>query len=261
MGIDPAHTPIPVLPAVHYTMGGILADGTTASSLPGLYSVGECSSVGIHGANRLGSNSLTELCVFGKVTGTEAAKFARSVTVSNPAAIAKQARAAAARALAIVDKPGSTERIAVLRTEMAQSMESGCGIYRTGSTMQATCDKLDELKVRYRNLKLDDRSRVYNTEWLLAIELGYLLDVAQSMACSAINRRESRGSHQRLDGFEQRDDVNYLKHSLAIYSPDGAPRIDYGPVKITKSQPGTRAYGAAGVQADEARKKREPAHG
>jgi fumarate reductase flavoprotein subunit len=261
MGIDPAHTPIPVLPAVHYTMGGILADGTTASSLPGLYSVGECSSVGIHGANRLGSNSLTELCVFGKVAGTEAAKFARSVTVTNSAAIAKQARAAAARALAIVDKPGSTERIAVLRTEMAQSMESGCGIYRTGSTMQATCDKIDELKVRYRNLKLDDRSRVYNTEWLLAIELGYLLDVAQSMACSAINRRESRGSHQRLDGFEQRDDVNYLKHSLAIYSADGAPRIEYGPVKITKSQPGTRAYGAAGVQADEARKKREPAHG
>ena len=260
MGIDPAHTPIPVLPAVHYTMGGILADGKTASSMPGLYSVGECSSVGIHGANRLGSNSLTELCVFGKVAGVEAAKFARTVTVNDPSAIAKQAMAAQARALGIVDQSRGTERIAVLRTEMAKSMESGCGIYRMGETMQATCDKIDELKERYRNLKLDDRSRVYNTEWLLGIELSYLLDVAQAMAYSAFNRKESRGSHQRLDGFEQRDDARYLKHSLAYHTGQGAPRIEYGDVKITKSQPGTRAYGAAGVAADEDRKKEKAAH-
>ena len=260
MGLDPAHTPIPVLPAVHYTMGGIVADGTTASTLPGLYSVGECSSVGIHGANRLGSNSLTELCVFGKVAGIAAAQYAKSVTIGNRDAIARQAAAAQARALAIADKPGGTERIAVLRTEMAKSMESGCGIYRLGKTMQETCDKIDELKQRYRNLQLDDHSRVYNTEWLLAIELGYLLDVAQSMVYSAINRKESRGSHQRLDGFEERDDVNYLKHSLAFYAGDGPPRLEYGGVKITRSQPGTRAYGAAGVQADEAR-KHGAAHG
>ena len=259
MGIDPAHECIPVLPGVHYTMGGILADGKTASSLPGLYSVGECSSVGIHGANRLGSNSLTELIVFGKVAGVEAVKFAKSVAISNPGAIQKQAEAAQARALGLVGKPGGTERLAVLRDEMAKSMESGCGIYRLGTTMQATCDKIDELRQRYKNLKLEDKSKVYNTEWLLGIELGYLLEVAQSVVCSAISRKESRGSHQRLDGFGERDDVNYLKHSLAYYAGDGPPRIEYGDVKITKSKPATRAYGAAGVKAEAEKHKHEGA--
>jgi fumarate reductase flavoprotein subunit len=262
LGIDPVHAPVPVLPAVHYTMGGILAYGNTASSLPGLYSVGECSSVGIHGANRLGSNSLTEIIVFGKVAGVEAAKFAKTVAISNPAAIQKQAEAAQARALGIVNKSGGTERVAVLRTEMAKSMESGCGIYRLGATMQATCDKIDELRQRYKNLKLDDRSKAWNTDWLLAIELGYLLEVAQAIVYSAINRKESRGSHQRLDGYEQRDDANYLKHTLAYYTGDGAPRIEYGEVKITKSKPGTRAYGAAGEKAEqEERKQQGAAHG
>ncbi|MBK9605774.1 MAG: fumarate reductase (quinol) flavoprotein subunit [Betaproteobacteria bacterium] len=259
LGVDPAHTPIPVLPAVHYTMGGILADGKTASSLPGLYSVGECSSVGIHGANRLGSNSLTELIVFGKVAGVEAAKFARSVSISNPAAIEKQAEAARTRALDVVTQSRGKERLAVLRTEMAQSMENGCGIYRLESDMQATCDKLRELRERYRNLKIDDHSKVYNTEWLLSIELGYLLEVAEAIVHSALNRKESRGSHQRLDGFEERDDVNYLKHSLAYYTGDGPPRIEYGDVKITKSTPGTRAYGAAGEEAEAAEREREGA--
>jgi len=160
-----------------------------------------------------------------------------------------------------VSKSGGSERIAVLRNEMAKSMEDGCGIYRLGTTMQATCNKIDELRQRYKNLKLDDKSKVYNTEWLLGIELGYLLDVAQVIVYSAFNRKESRGSHQRLDGFEQRDDVNYLKHTLAYYNGDGAPRIEYGDVKITKSKPGTRAYGAAGVKADEERKKQGAANG
>ena len=261
MGVDPAHTPIPVLPAVHYTMGGILADGKTASSLPGLYSVGECSSVGIHGANRLGSNSLTELVVFGKVAGVEAATFAKSVAISNPGALQLQAEMVCQRALGIVTKSGGTERLAVVRSEMAKSMEDGCGIYRLGPDMQATCDKIDELKQRYKNLKIDDHSKAWNTEWLLAIELGYLLDVAQAIVYSAINRKESRGSHQRLDGFEQRDDVNFLKHSLAYYAGDAAPRIAYGDVKITKSRPGTRAYGAAGEKAEEERRKHGAAHG
>jgi fumarate reductase flavoprotein subunit len=259
LGVDPAQTPIPVLPAVHYTMGGILADGRTASSLPGLYSVGECSSVGIHGANRLGSNSLTELIVFGKVAGVEAAKFAKSTTISNPGAIAKQAEAAQARALGVVSGSGGKERMAVLRTEMAQSMEDGCGIYRLQADMQATCDKLRELRERYKQLKIDDHSKVYNTEWLLAIELGYLLEVAEAIVHSALHRKESRGSHQRLDGYEQRDDVNFLKHSLAYYTGDGAPRIEYGDVKITKSRPGTRAYGAAGEKAEAEEREREGA--
>ena len=126
--------------------------------------------------------------------------------------------------------------------------------------MQATCDKLAELKQRFSNVQVDDHSKGWNTDWLLAIELGYQLDVAQAMAHSALSRRESRGSHQRLDGFEQRDDVNFLQHSLARYTGDDAPDISYGPVKITSSPPGTRAYGAAGDKADAERKAKELAH-
>ena len=263
LGVDPARSPIPVLPAVHYTMGGIAADGRTASPLPGLYSVGECSSVGIHGANRLGSNSLTELLVFGKVAGVQAAAYAKRTPHGDAAVLAALAEQARLRAQALARQRASRssgERIATLRSEMARSMEEGCGIYRSATTMQATCDKLAELKQRYKNVQLDDGSKAWNTEWLLAIELGYQLDVAQAMAHSALERRESRGSHQRLDGYEARDDVNFLKHSLAYYAGGDAPRIAYGPVTITHSPPGTRAYGAAGEQADAARKAQEAAH-
>jgi fumarate reductase flavoprotein subunit len=258
LGVDPAKEPIPVLPAVHYTMGGITADGLTAAPLPGLYSVGECSSVGIHGANRLGSNSLTELLVFGKVAGVQAAAYAKSLPHANTDKIVKLAEQSRSQAAALVSRTDGTEKIATLRKEMAKSMEEGCGIYRTAATMQSTCDKLAELKQRYQKVRIDDHSKAWNTEWLLGIELGYLLDVAQAMAHSAINRKESRGSHQRLDGFEARDDVNFLKHSLATYRGADAPTISYGPVKITTSQPATRAYGAAGEEAD--RKAKEAAH-
>jgi fumarate reductase flavoprotein subunit len=250
LGVDPAREPIPVLPAVHYTMGGITADVNTAAPLAGLYSAGECSSVGIHGANRLGSNSLTELLVFGKVAGAEAARYALSTQHGNPSALGALAGAARERALAVVAPRAGGERIATLRREMAQSMEEGCGIYRSAATMQATCDKLAELKQRYRRVRVDDNSSGWNTERLLALELGYQLDVAQSMAHSALQRKESRGSHQRLDGYEQRDDVNFLQHSLATFQGDDAPRIGYGPVKITRLLPGIRAYGEAGEHYD-----------
>jgi fumarate reductase flavoprotein subunit len=251
LGVDPAKEPIPVLPAVHYTMGGIMADGRTAAPLPGLYSAGECSSVGIHGANRLGSNSLTELLVFGKLAGVEAAAFARKHNYGDSAAIAALAEEVRGHALSLVTRPSGGERIATLRKEMAQCMEDGCGIYRSAETMRAACAKLAELKARYQHLHLDDHSRAWNTEWLLGIELGYLLDVAQAIAHSALQREESRGSHQRLDGFTERDDARFLKHSLAFYAgAEAPPRIAYGDVKITSSPPGTRAYGAAGEKAD-----------
>ncbi|HLA34333.1 MAG TPA: fumarate reductase (quinol) flavoprotein subunit [Rhodocyclaceae bacterium] len=264
LGVDPAHAPIPVRPAVHYTMGGIMVDGRCAAPLPGLYAAGECSSVGIHGANRLGSNSLSELCVFGKVAGEEAAKYSKSAKASATDLLLKQAAAVEMQALELRARTDGTERIATLRKEMAETMESGCGIYRLESSMQVTCDKIAELRQRFKKVKVEDKSSVWNTEWLLAIELGYQLDVAQAMAHSAINRRESRGAHQRLDGYEQRDDANFLKHSQAHFNGDDAPRIDLGDVKITKSQPGVRAYGAAGEQADKERKaeqERKTQHG
>ena len=244
LGIDPAKQPIPVCPGVHYTMGGILVNLETASQLPGLFAGGECASAGIHGANRLGSNSLSELGVFGKMAGIKAAAFARSVAAAPITALQRQAQDVEHRMLSLIVADGGAERLAVLRDEMARSMEAGCGIYRIGAEMQATCDTIATLKERYRGLRLDDRSRAWNTEWLSAIELGYQLDVAEAIAHSAINRRESRGAHQRLDGFDTRNDASFLKHTLAHYRPDGPPHIDYGPVTITRSPPGRRVYGA-----------------
>ncbi len=256
LGVDPAKTPIPVRPAVHYTMGGINVDGKCATPLAGLFAVGECSSVGIHGANRLGSNSLAELCVFGKVAGEAAAQYAKSVAPRassdsyKTSTLYKQAEAARQKAMHIVDKGRGTERIATLRREMAETMEQGCGIFRMGDEMQRTCDKLAELRQRFKNVNVEDKSRVFNTEWLLAIELGYQLEVAQAIAISALHRKESRGAHQRLDGFTKRDDVNYLKHSLATFAGDLPPVISYGSVTITHSHPAVRAYGAAGEAVD-----------
>jgi len=247
-GVDAAKEPIPVCPAVHYTMGGILTNVRCETPLAGLYAAGECASVGIHGANRLGSNSLVEIVVFGKVAGEGAARYAASHENSFPEA-EKLAKASAERALSLL-KVEQGERLATLRDEMRDSMEAGVGIYRKADTLRTACDKLAELKARYRRgVRLDDRSRTFNTEWLTAIELGFMLDVAQAMAHSALERRESRGAHVRLDGFEQRDDASYLKHTLATCSAEGAPTIGYMPVNITKSRPEARVYGGAGKQA------------
>ncbi|PKH08244.1 fumarate reductase (quinol) flavoprotein subunit [Moritella sp. Urea-trap-13] len=245
VGVDPVHEPIPVRPTVHYTMGGIATNAKTATSLAGLYAIGECASVGLHGANRLGSNSLTELAVFGQLAGQEAAKYAKNNQHQDIAPLKLQAEAVIKRMNDLLHSDGS-EKSAVIRQEMGDCMEEGVGIYRTEESMQKTIDKLAELKQRYKNVKVEDKSSVFNTDFLYTIELGYLLDTAEAMAHSAILRQESRGSHQRIDGFEARDDDKFLKHSMAYYQADKAPKIDYSEVKITKSQPAVRAYGAAG---------------
>lgn len=248
VGVDPVHEPIPVRPTVHYTMGGIATDAKTATSLAGLYAIGECASVGLHGANRLGSNSLTELAVFGQLAGQEAANYASSNQHQDVAPLKAQAETVIKRMDELLHSDG-TENVAAIRQEMGDCMEEGVGIYRTQESMQKTIDKLAELKQRYKNIKVEDKSSVFNTDFLYTIELGYLLDTAEAMAHSAILREESRGSHQRIDGFEARDDEKFLKHSLAYYQADKAPIIDYSDVKITKSQPAVRAYGAAGDKA------------
>ncbi len=244
VGVDPVHEPIPVRPTVHYTMGGIETDKYCATQLAGLYAVGECASSGLHGANRLGSNSLAELLVFGKVAGEHAAKFAADNEHQSIEDILAVAEKTKARLLKQFDGD-SSESIADLRAEMGKTMEAGVGIYRTEEGIQNACNIIAKLKIRYRNINLHDDSSVFNTEWFSALELGYLLDIAQTMAHSALNRKESRGSHQRLDGFVERDDVNYLKHSLAYYQENDAPKISYSSVTITKSQPAKRVYGAA----------------
>jgi fumarate reductase flavoprotein subunit len=246
VGVDPVVSPIPVRPAVHYTMGGILCNGRTETPLAGLYAAGECSSVGVHGANRLGSNSLAEIVVFGKVAGECAAQYAQGAPAVRNDAVHKQADAIQARLLGLVGREKG-ERFATIRDEMYNAMEKGVGIYRDAASMQSACDKLAGLRERYRaGLKLDDRNRAFNTEWLSAIELGFTLDVAEVIAQSALHRKESRGAHTRLDKYSQRDDENYLKHTLAYRTEDGPPRLEYTPVTITKSAPKTRVYGGEG---------------
>jgi fumarate reductase flavoprotein subunit len=249
LGIDPAEAPIPVCPAVHYTMGGIATDSRTATAMPGLYACGECSSVGIHGANRLGSNSLAELCVFGRVAGEEAARYAREAPVADAGALSRQADAVEQRAVAMLTREDGRDRLATLRDAMGEAMEEGVGIYRSADGMRTACERLAELKDRHARVRLDDRTRSFNTEWLTALELGFQLDVAEAMAWSALERRESRGAHQRLDEHSRRDDARFLRHTLAYRQADGPPRLDYQPVNITRLPPAERVYGAAAKQA------------
>jgi fumarate reductase flavoprotein subunit len=244
-GVDPVTAPIPVRPAVHYTMGGIKTDLTTATSVEGLYAVGECASSGLHGANRLGSNSLTEIVVFGKQAGVHAAAYATENQITGQAAMESRAAALEEKVRVLRTSTSGSERTATLRKEMGLTMEEGAGIYRTGETLQLTCDKLSELRERFKHVKLDDHSNVFNTELFMALELEAMIETASSMVHSALNRKESRGSHQRIDGYEERDDVNFLKHSLAYYNPDSDPTIKYEDVCITTSQPAERVYGGA----------------
>ena len=233
-------------------MGGIETNGQCETRIKGLFAVGECASVGLHGANRLGSNSLAEFVVFGRVAGEHAAERAKAFKGWNEDNIKRQISDVEARIQALLDNDG-TESWSDIRTEMGHTMEAGCGIYRKEDLMQTTIDKLTELKARYKKVGIKDKGKVFNTDLLYAIEVGYGLEVAEAMAQSAIRRKESRGAHQRLDeGCTTRDDENFLKHTLSFYQEDAAPVIDYSSVKITKSQPKARLYGAA---ADEAAAK------
>ncbi|RJT53303.1 fumarate reductase (quinol) flavoprotein subunit [Rahnella variigena] len=244
VGVDPITDPIPVRPTAHYTMGGIETDAQCETRIKGLFAVGECSSVGLHGANRLGSNSLAELVVFGRMAGEKAAERAvEAKDTGNSAALDAQVCDIENRLVALMAQEGD-ESWAAIRDEMGLAMEEGCGIYRTTELMQKTVDKLAELKERFKRVKIQDTSSVFNTDLLYTIELGHGLEVAECMAHSALHRRESRGAHQRLDeGCTERDDVNFLKHTLAFYQPDSAPRLEYGDVKITTLPPAKRVYG------------------
>jgi fumarate reductase flavoprotein subunit len=242
MGVDPVKDPVPVRPVVHYMMGGIDTDIKAATTLPGLYAAGECACVSINGANRLGSNSLTELLVFGRRAALSAIEYLQSgARLAGEAALAAKAGAAQARVRELMQRSGGTETVAGLRKEMMKTMEEHAGIYRSGEGLVAACAKLAELRKRYKALELHDKTNVYNTDLLQALELGSMLDCAEAVVQSALARKESRGAHQRLD-FAERDDKNFLRHSLARHHPSEPPRIDFRDVVITKSQPGVRDY-------------------
>src|SRR5437899_1577684 len=242
VGIDPVHEPIPVRPVVHYMMGGVHTDVSGATPVPGLYAAGEAACVSINGANRLGSNSLTECLVFGARAGRHAAAFAAQRPPRDRAALVAQARDEAQRVAAtFIRKDTGAERVAALRAEMTRAMEEGVGIYRDEASVRKTCDVLHALRDRFPNVRLDDRSLSFNTEPRTAQELDFMLDVAAAVAHSALARTESRGSHQRTD-HPRRDDTRFLKHTLA-YRTDGPPRIDYLDVVITRRPPAERVYG------------------
>ncbi len=242
VGIDPVREAIPVRPVVHYMMGGIHTDLDGATPMAGLYAAGEVACVSINGANRLGSNSLPECLVFGARAGRHAARFVREHSPGDRATLTTLARDEARRiAERYLSKKGGRERIAGLRTEMQTAMESGAGIFRDDATLRQTCATLADLQGRMGQLRLDDHSRSFNTELTAALELEFMVDIAEAVAHSALARTESRGSHQRTD-YPRRDDARFLKHTL-IYRTDGAPRTELLAVGITRWPPGERVYG------------------
>lgn len=245
--IDPVHEMIPVRPVVHYMMGGIHTDNNGATTLEGLYAAGETACVNINGANRLGSNSLTELLVFGARAGRSAAGFALGLS-GKKAISATDLEALSADEGRRIEKMffsengNRSETVAVIRNEMHKAMEDGAGIYRTEESLKTSQAVIKQLQERFQKISVLDDSYTFNTELISAIELSYMLDVAETIIQSALKRTESRGSHQR-DDYPDRDDHNFLSHSLAFKSNDGLPKIEYKPVSITKWPPGERKYG------------------
>ncbi len=242
LGVDMVTDPVPVRPVVHYTMGGIHTDRAGRTPVAGLFAAGECACVSINGSNRLGSNSLTECLVFGREAGQVAARELVDAEAVDLKAAEAQAQASQQDLKALFMRSGTGESVAGLRREMNDVMDDGAGIYRSEESLKNACDKTAELRGRFDDLALEDKSNVYNTDLIQALELKSMIDIAETMAHSALNRRESRGSHQRLD-FTARDDDSFLKHTMAHRQPEGTPEITYRDVVITSSQPGTRVYG------------------
>ncbi|MDO6695647.1 fumarate reductase (quinol) flavoprotein subunit [Aliiglaciecola sp. 3_MG-2023] len=246
VNVDPVKEPIPVRPAVHYTMGGITTNAQCETSIKGLFAAGECASVGLHGANRLGSNSLSELLVFGRLAGEQAVIFSQQQELTPKADLEEHFQAQQQRINTLRNQQGRENWVAIKR-QLIKSMEEGCGIYREQAGMQSTLNTIRELKIRYQQISLKDKSLGYNTELLQCIEVGFGLDVAEATCLAALQRRESRGAHQRLDeGCTTRDDEQFLQHSLVYHQANGDAHLSWQPVDISLLPPATRAYGDAG---------------
>jgi len=241
VGIDPVHEPIPVRPVVHYTMGGVGTDINGNTSVPGLFAAGEVACITINGANRLGSNSLTECLVFGATSGRAAAQHAleQKPVAANPVnLLVEEERKRIAEGF--LQKKGGAEQVSTLRGEMNLTMEENCGVYRTREGIQTACTVLRSLRERFENVAIDDRNSVFNTDLITALELDFMLDVAECIAHSALAREESRGAHSRVD-FPERNDEKYLHHQLNYATSEG-PRLEQQPVTITRWTPQERKY-------------------
>jgi fumarate reductase flavoprotein subunit len=242
--LDPVTELIPVRPVVHYMMGGVHTDINGATPLAGLYAAGEAACVSINGANRLGSNSLPELLVFGARAGTAAAEYASRTIEINPRVMAQKTDEHRRLEHDMFGASRGVLRIADLREQMQRTMERSAGIYRSGASLREGAEEMRRLRERYTEIAIEDRSRSFNTERVNALELGFMLDVADAMLNAAVGREESRGAHQRTD-FPARDDERFLAHSLVYRNADGSARVEYLPVTITRWPPGERVYGEA----------------
>jgi succinate dehydrogenase / fumarate reductase flavoprotein subunit len=239
LGIDPVNEPIPVRPVQHYTMGGIETDTYGATRIRGLWAAGEAACVSIHGANRLGTNSLAECLVYGRICGQKAAEFVSGT---------QQSRGVRKEATDMVEdriygdllKRETGERIYQIRQELRDVMDANFGIFRTPEQMEYALGKIREMKSRLAKAKIEDTSRAYNTDITSALELENMVELAEAMLAGGIARQESRGAHSRLD-YPARDDHNWLKHTLAHYTGEG-PKLDYSPVRVTIWKPTERRY-------------------
>ena len=237
--IDPIKEPIPIRPAAHYCMGGIHTNIEGATPVKGIWAAGEAACVSLHGANRLGSNSTAECLVWGKITGDKAAKYAMAQK-SLPPAPQKKVQDEEKRVFEQVGHGDGSEDVYVIRNELQKTMDNNVGVYRTGPQMEEALKKIKELKQRIKRVKVKDNSRIYNTNLINVIETTNLIELAEIIVVGGLARTESRGAHSRRD-YPNRDDVNWGKHTLARYTPDG-PKLDSSPVTMTMWKPVERKY-------------------
>jgi succinate dehydrogenase / fumarate reductase, flavoprotein subunit len=239
IGLDPIHEPIPIRPVAHYSMGGIEADIDGATSMPGVWAAGEVACHSLHGANRLGSNSTTECIVWGGITGAEIVQYMQS-SPSMPDVSQERIRAEKKRIFEDLLQRKGSENLYDIKKELRAAMDQCAGVFRTGEQMSQGLQTIKQLKQRFEKVSVADRSPVYNTNLINAMELENLLDLAEILVTAALVRQESRGGHARYD-FPNRDDEKWLKHTLVSYSPEG-PQLSYKPVAITKWKPVERKY-------------------
>ncbi len=238
VGVDPIEAPIPIRPGAHYSMGGIKTDAWGRTAVQGLYAAGECACVSVHGGNRLGGNSLLDTIVFGRRSSRHAMEQIRGM--GTPVAVGRDALERDRERIERLRARRSGERVAAVREALGQAMSEDVGVFRTRERLEKARLALRDIRPRIESVIVQDKSRVFNTEIVSALELGCLMDLAETIVEGALAREESRGAHARRD-FPTRDDANWLKHTLAYASPSG-PRLEYLPVTVTKYPPKERTY-------------------
>jgi succinate dehydrogenase / fumarate reductase flavoprotein subunit len=244
LGVEPYTDPVPVYPTAHYAMGGIptnihgeaLRDADTV--IPGLYAAGEVACVSVHGANRLGTNSLLDINVFGRRAGVAAAEYALG---AEHVALPENPESVVVALVEGLRKASGEERVADIRKELQNTMDLNAAVYRTEGSLKQALDDIAGLKERYARISIMDKGKRYNSDLLEAVELGFLLDLAEVLVYCAQERKESRGGHSRED-YTKRDDENFMRHTLAYRQPDGEIKLGTKPVVVTRYQPMERKY-------------------